>query len=461
MYRAGTSDNYLGGSLGIGSTTLTRRKIGIGGNTVGAGFNYGIHSIPVIQSDVTNYLGFNSEPSTQATSFTLTTLRHFSAIQGTFGIGSSVSVQAGFWANSSLTGATNNYGFYGDIAAATGRWNLYMNGTANNYMAGSLGIGTTNITNQNVFIAKTLSATGLNFAVSQVGIVQSAATSAFGFYNSMQTQAASFTLSNYYHFNADQGTIGASSTVNNQYGFVYSSTATGATNNYAFRSGMASGTGRWNVYMDGTAANYLNGNTIIGGSAVDGGQKLQVNGDTLMKGSGATSATTGLNVQNSSSRNLIRLLNDSTLKLGNENIDIFPSANGSTVSVNGRGLIISTDAQSQTTGAVKIVGSSTYTSGNDWSLWLSHSFAPQSGTSTHSGLLLNQTINQTGGANGITRGLYINPTLTAAADWRSIETSNNSGWAAYFAGSADLFVGDGADIQFGATNGTNAASDSL
>jgi len=37
--------------------------------------------------------------------------------------------------------------------------------------------------------------------------------------------------------------------------------------------------------------------------------------------------------------------------------------------------------------------------------------------------LLNQTINQTGGANGITRGLYVNPTLTAAADWRSIETS--------------------------------------
>jgi len=267
-----------------------------------------------------------------------------------------------------------------------------MNGTANNYMAGSLGIGSTSLTGSNIVVSKQIT--------------------------------------------------GAASSL------------TTGTNIFGFRGDIASGTGRWNLYMNGTAANYLNGNTIIGGSAVDGGQKLQVNGDTLMKGSGATSATTGLNVQNSSSRNLIRLLNDSTLKLGNENIDIFPSANGSTVSVNGRGLIISTDAQSQTTGAVKIVGSSTYTSGNDWSLWLSHSFAPQSGTSTHSGLLLNQTINQTGGANGITRGLYINPTLTAAADWRSIETSNNSGWAAYFAGSADLFVGDGADIQFGATNGT-------
>jgi hypothetical protein len=33
------------------------------------------------------------------------------------------------------------------------------------------------------------------------------------------------------------------------------------------------------------------------------------------------------------------------------------------------------------------------------------------------------TINQTGGANGITRGLYINPTLTSAADFRAIQTT--------------------------------------
>ena len=33
------------------------------------------------------------------------------------------------------------------------------------------------------------------------------------------------------------------------------------------------------------------------------------------------------------------------------------------------------------------------------------------------------TINQTGGANGITRGLYINPTLTATADFRAIDVN--------------------------------------
>lgn len=54
------------------------------------------------------------------------------------------------------------------------------------------------------------------------------------------------------------------------------------------------------------------------------------------------------------------------------------------------------------------------------------SFAPTSGTGTFTDLLLNPTINQTGGANGITRGLYIIPTLTAAADWRSIEVARGN-----------------------------------
>jgi hypothetical protein len=37
--------------------------------------------------------------------------------------------------------------------------------------------------------------------------------------------------------------------------------------------------------------------------------------------------------------------------------------------------------------------------------------------------------------------LYVNPTLTAAADWRSIEWSNNSGWGLYGAGTAPNFLG--------------------
>ena len=63
------------------------------------------------------------------------------------------------------------------------------------------------------------------------------------------------------------------------------------------------------------------------------------------------------------------------------------------------------------------------TSGTNVFMSLPIGFAPTSGTGTWSQLSLTPTINQTGGASGITRGLYVNPTLTAAADFRAIETT--------------------------------------
>jgi hypothetical protein len=94
----------------------------------------------------------------------------------------------------------------------------------------------------------------------------------------------------------------------------------------------------------------------------------------------------------------------------------------------------------------------TRTSGTLGSFSTTHTFAPTSGTSTYSGLNLANTINQTGGANGITRGLYVNPTLTAAADWRSIEWSNNSGWGLYGAGTAPNYLGGRLNINTASAN---------
>jgi hypothetical protein len=59
-------------------------------------------------------------------------------------------------------------------------------------------------------------------------------------------------------------------------------------------------------------------------------------------------------------------------------------------------------------------------------LVITSQFAPTSGSSTYTQILLNSTINQTGGASGITRGLYVNPTITAAADYRAIETEQGN-----------------------------------
>lgn len=87
-----------------------------------------------------------SAPSTAAASFTLAALTHYIAQQNVIGAGSAITTQRGFHASSSLVSAGTNQGFYGDIAAGTNRWNLYMNGTARNYLAGGLSLGSAALT---------------------------------------------------------------------------------------------------------------------------------------------------------------------------------------------------------------------------------------------------------------------------------------------------------------------------
>jgi hypothetical protein len=164
------------GSVGIGSTSLTGRKVVVSGTVTGATTAYGIYGAVTFQSDATTHAyGIRSQSGTQAASFTLPLLSHYGASQGSFGATSTVTTQYGFNADSSLTGATNNYGFYGDIASGTNRWNLYMNGTADNYLAGDVGIGTTTpVTrleiagNNNITWSVTASITGTTMDVTAV-----------------------------------------------------------------------------------------------------------------------------------------------------------------------------------------------------------------------------------------------------------------------------------------------------
>lgn len=133
----------LGDTFGFGAAGAAGISINVGYNLTGAIETYGFSNTAEIQSDVTSQAHYyRSEAGTQAASFTLTTLRHFFAGQRAFGAGSAVTNQYGFAVSSSLIGATTNYGFYSQLAASgSARYNMYMQGTAPNYMAGNLGIG--------------------------------------------------------------------------------------------------------------------------------------------------------------------------------------------------------------------------------------------------------------------------------------------------------------------------------
>lgn len=131
---------------------------------------FGVFSDGESQSDVTNNTYyFRSFAKTAAASFTLANVNHFAATQGTFGLGSTVTNQYGFRVFFSLTGATNNYGFYGDIGASANNWNLYMNGTAKNYLAGNTLIGGTTDAGFKLDVTGTFRTSGQNTLTNLAG----------------------------------------------------------------------------------------------------------------------------------------------------------------------------------------------------------------------------------------------------------------------------------------------------
>lgn len=90
------------------------------------------------------------------------------------------------------------------------------------------------------------------------------------------------TITNLSSYQASCGTVlGGSAT--NYNGFVAQDVSVG-TNNYGFKGNLTAGTGKWNVYMPGTAINYLAGALLIGSTTDDGTNKLQVTGGAYFSG---------------------------------------------------------------------------------------------------------------------------------------------------------------------------------
>jgi hypothetical protein len=209
--------------------------------------------------------------------------------------------------------------------------------------------------------------------------------------------------------------------------------------------------------VDATGAS---GSNLLIGTLSDTGQRLQVNGDAFIKGSGATNASYALSIVNNSSIQSVLINNAgqamfgiNTPSGGNVKLEtdgVFRAWTNIEVGQFGTLAINTTQLAKTATGAdfFQFINNSSHTAtvGTYYFLQLRNTVNPTSGNAVVNGLNLNFTINQTGGANGITRGLYVNPTLTAAADWRSIEWSNNAttapsaSWGLYGAGTAPNYL---------------------
>jgi hypothetical protein len=130
------------GTVGIGGTpSASQRFVIAGSQTLGTAPQVVLNQ-QTIQSDATGTpIYFDTYANLQATTFTASSLTHYRASSAAFSGGAAVTNQYGFNVASSLTGATNNFGFYSNIASGTGRWNFYAGGTAANYFAGDVKFG--------------------------------------------------------------------------------------------------------------------------------------------------------------------------------------------------------------------------------------------------------------------------------------------------------------------------------
>ena len=269
VYASGAGFNYLKANLQIGgtanTTTLTENGLSVlstvGDSTAAQGV---FSNVTFSSSQTTLGIGFQSNPITSAASYTLSSIRHFSAQTTTIGSGSTVTNQYGLYVASTMNTATNNYGVYSNLSSATGSWNIFAAGSASNYFGGALNVGTTALSTQTqiIFSGTAPQSSGIAYFIVTNPTFTSSTTSAGQLFRSgLVTQAASFTMGQYNAYLCSASSIGSGSSVTSSYGFQVASAfaQTGMTNVYAFNGALAAGTGIYNLYMNGTADNYLAG----------------------------------------------------------------------------------------------------------------------------------------------------------------------------------------------------------
>ncbi|MDB5254933.1 MAG: hypothetical protein JWL92_309, partial [Candidatus Nomurabacteria bacterium] len=211
--------------------------------------------------------------------------------------GSTAYIQNGTSAQTSSNFNIDGNGTIGGNFAVTGTQTF----TGNTRMNGNVAIGAAP-TADALDIRSTLNGGSNVYGVFVGSTYGNAVTSFVRGFGTALVISAGGTVGDVQHYIAQQGNFN-SVVPTRQAGFYVHSSLTGATNNYGFQGTIASGTGRWNLYMDGTASNYMNGTTLIG-SATDNttGSKLQVTGgvtitSNLSVGYGLTTGQQGVAIR--------------------------------------------------------------------------------------------------------------------------------------------------------------------
>jgi hypothetical protein len=140
-----TGKLIVDGQVQLGGTVPAFAKINIGGTLPSSSSTtYSFVNSGTVPSTTTDYIAYRTGAGTQDAAFTLGSYIHYWATQGTVTGGSRTTPtsQIGFGVDSTLVGATTNYGFYSNIPTAANRYNFFAAGTAPNLFSGTTIVGT-------------------------------------------------------------------------------------------------------------------------------------------------------------------------------------------------------------------------------------------------------------------------------------------------------------------------------
>jgi hypothetical protein len=199
-------------------------------------------------------------------------------------------------------------------------------------------------------------------------------------------------------------------------------------------------------------------NLFWNNAAAPAGQRLGVGNSSpgarvQIDGLGLTSSTSSLLVRNGS-QDAFQVRDDRVIRMygpymafGDVNTGFGTTTTGSTFSATASDLLFIGGSLGPTNacGFFNVWGfQKRNTSGLSGGFLLTNgTFNPTSGSGQFAmfGVLSSTvSINQTGTATGITRGLFLDPTITSAFDYRGIETTNSSGYQLYLSGTAPSYL---------------------
>jgi hypothetical protein len=225
-----------------------------------------------------------------------------------------------------------------------------------------LGIGTPAVGTSGILVGNTIAASGTVRAIYLAPIFGPSVSQPMGMHCDCSLTSGGAAIGNAYNIRADDF-VANGVAITNLHGF-YCANLAAATNNYGFRGLLTAATNRWNLFMDGTAANHLNGNLLIGTTTIPTNATFNIalGGSTPVLGAATTGTVSIAAVDKAAGDRRLFIQSEvgSPISLGNDRVNY--AATTGYLSIGGTDLLAFSSSGATLTDATNItVGSTTGT----------------------------------------------------------------------------------------------------